>query len=463
MSGFTPHGTRLLKQPLLSVVASTMVLLQGCSPTPDSAAGNDRTSSMATETTTRSERLARTIREYDAQGIHRTGTEVDQNSARWLAELIREAGFEPVLEPFDFERLDTLEAYLEVARDGQEAATAMGKADRYDGIPLFDCASYTDADGITAPLAPIGTLDDPGTDGAIEVLRLPPRAHAIGAFREVRTSKARSGVVVVTGGGDFDLPEGTDADPLPEGYALINANRFAEPFGGPVLQLPSQAGPALVQARQRGALARLVISTERTTTTVYNVTTTVPGRDDSAAPIMIMTPRSGWWYNASERGGGLAIFVELLHALRDSPPDRTVHFVASTGHELGHIGLDHYLESRNREIEGALIWLHLGANFAAANGGGIRLQASDHELIDATLEAMAARGIEPDSITPVDQRPLGEARNIFDGDGRYLSLLGKNGLFHSPEDRWPNAVDTRLLDDMTEVVIDQILELTQSN
>jgi hypothetical protein len=34
-----------------------------------------------------------------------------------------------------------------------------------------------------------------------------------------------------------------------------------------------------------------------------------------------------------------------------------------------------------------------------------------------------------------------EARNIFDGGGRYVSLLGGNGLFHHQDDRWPDAVD----------------------
>jgi hypothetical protein len=37
--------------------------------------------------------------------------------------------------------------------------------------------------------------------------------------------------------------------------------------------------------------------------------------------------------------------------------------------------------------------------------------------------------------------PLGEARNIQRGGGRYISIVGRNGLFHHPADRWPEAVD----------------------
>jgi hypothetical protein len=41
----------------------------------------------------------------------------------------------------------------------------------------------------------------------------------------------------------------------------------------------------------------------------------------------------------------------------------------------------------------------------------------------------------------VGERPLGEARNIYDGQGRFISILGRNGLFHHPADVWPDAVN----------------------
>jgi hypothetical protein len=154
-----------------------------------------------------------------------------------------------------------------------------------------------------------------------------------------------------------------------------------------------------------------------------------------------MTPRSGWWQCASERGGGIALWLELLRDLALEPTARSVHFVASTGHELGHYGLDHYLEQRREWIAGAALWVHLGANFGAATGAQVRLQASDDELAARARAAMRAAGVPPDVETPAGERPLGEARNIFDGGGRFLSLLGRNGLFHHPADRWPDAVD----------------------
>jgi hypothetical protein len=38
------------------------------------------------------QRIGRTIQEYDLQGWHRTGTEVDADSARWLADLVPSYG-----------------------------------------------------------------------------------------------------------------------------------------------------------------------------------------------------------------------------------------------------------------------------------------------------------------------------------------------------------------------------------
>ena len=41
------------------------------------------------------QRVAAVIQAYDAQGNHRTGTEVDYASAEWLAEQVRQLGAEP--------------------------------------------------------------------------------------------------------------------------------------------------------------------------------------------------------------------------------------------------------------------------------------------------------------------------------------------------------------------------------
>lgn len=176
-------------------------------------------------------------------------------------------------------------------------------------------------------------------------------------------------------------------------------------------------------------------------TEVFNTTATVHGTEPSLPPLIVMTPRSGWWNCASERGGGIAVWLEMMRGLKLAQPERSVHFVASTGHELGHYGLDAYLETRRPLIEQAVAWIHLGANFGAAVGASVLFQSSDDEYRQLGLNAMSRYDRRPDRERAPGDRPSGEARNIFDGGGRYLSLLGGNGLFHHPTDRWPDAVD----------------------
>ena len=105
----------------------------------------------------------------------------------------------------------------------------------------------------------------------------------------------------------------------------------------------------------------------RTPATAFNVTTTVAGSDRSLPPLVIMTPRSGWYWCASERGGGIACWLELIRDLRQAKPARDVVFVASSGHELGHLGINAFVDRRPGIVSRSLAWMHLGANIGAAN------------------------------------------------------------------------------------------------
>src|SRR5258705_12776556 len=51
-------------------------------------------------------RISRIIQEYDAQGIHRTGTDVDDASGTWLQEQARAAGATAALERFRLARVE---------------------------------------------------------------------------------------------------------------------------------------------------------------------------------------------------------------------------------------------------------------------------------------------------------------------------------------------------------------------
>jgi hypothetical protein len=356
------------------------------------------------------QRIAGVIEAFDRQGFHRTGTDVDHISGEWLEREAARRGADTTRETFPLQRFDLRAAYVEIG----------GR--RLDGLPLFD-GGTTGPGGIVARLGPAGS-GSPLLLATLDAAAISSEGRFLEALR--RSGQPR-GIVAVTKG----------AHP---GLSPSNAVSFANPYGVPVLQVSSEHEAWLRERAAGLAEATLVVDAARTAATARNVVATIRGANPALAPLFVITPRSGWFHCASERGGGIACWLEMIGILSATSPMRRVVFIASSGHELGHLGLDAALESRPGIVRSASAWIHLGANIGAA-GGRPRLQASD----DA-MEAVAAAALERAG-APVDQRmprgtvPAGEARNIHVGGGRYVSLLGSGPYFHNIADRFPAAVD----------------------
>jgi hypothetical protein len=356
-------------------------------------------------------RVAKVVREYDAQGIHRTATDVDEASAHWLANQLQAAGVEAKLESFPIHRIDLDETFLDI--DGR----------RIGGVPLFD-AGFTESAGIS------GRLGTVGSNAEIGLFEASPQdgTERPGPLRQALDGPHKA-VVIVTRGGR-------------PGLSLINASRFLTPSGVAALQVSSVEGDWLRERAAAGTSARLVASATRRSADAFNVVGRIRGSDAAAAPLVVMTPRSGWWTCAGERGGGIAAWLETARAVVTAKPVRDVYFLASSGHELGQIGLDAYLEARAALAGQAKLWLHYGANIGA--GRQIRLQSADADAQSLGTSALAGQGLTASQIVPPGTAPGGEAGTIFHRHGRYLSLQGDNSLFHNPADRWPEAVDVIL-------------------
>ena len=355
-------------------------------------------------------RIADLIATYDAQGLHRTATPVDNASAEWLSGLAARAGGHARLVSFAVNRVDVGTATLAIG-------------DRtIEGLPFFD-------GGFTGPMGIVGRIGPGGSSSEIALVTLDRAAigtegESIAALR--RQPAVRAIVAVTTGGAP--------------GLCPSNARSFAQPFGAPVLQVGSEHQAFLNQVANDGARVTVVTTATRTPAQAFNVVATVAGQQPHLAPLVVITPRSGWWQCASERGGGLACWIEMLRAVSAATPIRSAVFLASSGHELGHHGLDAFVHTQPALIKSASAWIHLGASIGAA-GGQMRLQASDDELETRALRALEDAGTSVQRRVPRGTVPAGEARNIHVGGGRYLSLLGDGPAFHTQQDRWPAAVD----------------------
>jgi hypothetical protein len=360
------------------------------------------------------QRIGAIVRAYEEQGDHRTGTDVDRVSGEWLAAEVRGIGVEPVLEPFRLSRVDPV------------ASRLVANERRIEGLPLFD-GGFTGAAGVSGRLGPLGS------DAAIGLTEIAPNAAQAGALGEARRQNRHRAIVVVTRG----------ARP---GFSPSNADSFTQPFGPPVLQVASEEAPFLAECARQGAAATLIAHAERSDMQAFNVVATVAGSHRGAAPLVVMTPRSGWWACASERGGGLVCWLAIMRALRAAKPARDVLFVASSGHELGHLGLDDFIACRSGLVPAAKAWIHLGANIGAAYGPANILQASDDAMEAMMADAMAEAGLRIDRRHPRGVAPLGEALNVHRGGGRFISIIGRNDLFHNPADRGPDVIDRDVIE-----------------
>jgi hypothetical protein len=378
------------------------------------------------------ERIRKILDAWDAFPEHRTGTAGDRQTAEWLADIARDVGLAAELQAFPFRRRIVREAWLEL--DGL----------RIDGLPLFD-GGETGAP-ISATLQPLG--HGPGI--------------GVGLVSPAALDADTRAFVNARAAGDHEALIAVSSSPavLP-GLAVGNAEAYADPMPTPVLQVATEHGPRLLAAASRGATATLSIRFDAEETEAFNVHARVDGRQPELAPLVVMTPRSSWWVSTAERGGGIVVWVEALRRLAARQPLRDVIFAANTGHELGHAGLDAWLAREPDMTRTAHAWVHLGANFAARESE-LLFQASEQALLDAGLTHLAAHGVAPTHVTPIGTRPLGEARNVFDGGGRYVSMLGTNRWFHHPDDRLAESVDLPRTRAITEALLALIEELANA-
>ena len=361
----------------------------------------------------RAERVAQIVAAFESQGIHRTGTDVDRASAEWLAAEVRDAGLTPSLEPFPLSRVDPIDA----------AFTVRGR--RISGVPLFD-AAFTGAAGIEGRFGPLGA------DAELALAESAPNAAAAGALGDARRTSRYKAIVCITRGGR-------------PGLCPSNADAFLKPFGPPVLQVSSEEGRFLEESARQGAAVHLVARVERKPVEAVNVTARLAGEDGSLPPLVVMTPRSGWWTCASERGGGIACWLELMRELKTGPLPRDVVFVASSGHELGHLGINAFVDRRPGIVSRSAGWMHFGANIGAAQDPGNTVQASDDAFEKILADAMDAGRSGRDPQGAPRTVPAAKRRSSTAAAADYVSVIGRNALFYNPADRGPESIDPKVI------------------
>ena len=362
----------------------------------------------------------RRIRAYEEMGIHRSGRDADQSTTHWMIEELRQVGIDADSQTWRFPRVEI-----------HDASIRFGGWD-IPAVPIYDGA-FTDHRGLT------GVLRRDGGPGIVvrEFAHDDQERMAAGIYSsfELARQDGAVGIILVMGDPDGEI-------------VLRNAERPLDPIELPVLQVaPSHAGPLLDAV---GSEITMIVDGGRVDAPADNVVASISGADPAAAPVVLMTPKSGWYTCAAERGGGIAVWLEVAGRIAAEPGRRTLNLVASSGHELHHLGLDHYIRELGGDARRVHAWMHLGASIGSRNGQP-SYAASDDELFNLATDALNAQGIERQAF-PVGNAGFGEARNIGEIGGRFVSLLGGHPYFHSPQDTYDRCVDPESLSKHTDAV-----------
>jgi hypothetical protein len=363
------------------------------------------------------QRIAGVMEAYDAQGNHRTGTEVDNASAEWLARQVRQSGAAASLEPFTLSRIDPQSCYLRIG------------SRRIDSVPVFD-AGFTGAEGVHGRLGPLGSDAEIGLVESEPAKLSEPGIEQRDQVREARRSQHKA-VVVLTRG-------------IRPGLYLLNASDFRKPFGPPMLQISSSESEWLRELAAARAEATLVAQVKRTAARAFNVTAKIAGSNPALAPLVLMAPRSAWWQCATEQGSRLACWLEAIRVLAAGKPARDCFFVALSGHELGPLGMDPYIKRRPDVIRRAHAWIFFGSGIGTPRQPNL-IHASDDALEQWTVAAMEKEGLTVNAKARHDSMARAEVGAVQQGGGRFVTLACDSEVYHSVADRWPEAVDVALL------------------
>ena len=357
------------------------------------------------------------IQAFEDLGIHRTGWPADDQTTQWLIDELAAAGIAAEAERFQFPRVEVRRAEVRVG------------GDRIEGVPLHD-AGFTDMGGIDGEICE-DTDEDPFGKIvlATSVLRGDPAwaDRQLGSRIDELTQRGCVGLIIPRGDRDGEI-------------VLRNAHRIESPHVLPVLQIAPRHAPTLQSQIMIRGEVEFEADGERLRSNASNVIATVEGSDPDRSPIGIVTPKSGWFTCAAERGGGIAVFLALAESLGQASPPRTVHLLASSGHELDFYGVRSYGRVHRANVTGAAAWLHLGASIGAREPRPA-VSASDDELNDLMLAAVDAEALEPAERRPPAPVGGGEAQVIGEIGGRYVSFLGGHAYFHSPNDVVAKAVE----------------------
>ncbi|MFT3863091.1 MAG: hypothetical protein QM729_02380 [Solirubrobacterales bacterium] len=383
--------------------------------------------------------LMATVDQYGSAPNHYSGTAADWNEENVIANQFRADGLQLGSIAYRFPRFEPTDVALSTdSHDVDPAALA----------PLL-YSGTTGPNGIEAPLLAAGDGSFSAADAAGKIVVVSQASGgALDASITAAIAAGAKGLVYVTVGVG-DLPRKED----------VNSRDGTGDF--PVLLVGQHSGAAVLADAEAGESADLTLQAKTGTATDYDVWGVLPGADNSRR-VFVGTPVSSFVPSASERGGGVAILLGLAKHYAELPRSQrpeTLVFLATSGHEVGFLGLQALIEAKGDWFTGADAYVHLGASLGAPTGvenadgsitvtpvppAGLGLHNSENPLLEAaTTTAFAAAG-QPLTNTPMHVGGSGEQVYAYQEGVPEIAVNGGSLWFHTAADL-PSVVDPGIL------------------
>jgi len=387
--------------------------------------------------------LMQTIDQYGSAPNHYSGTQADWSEENTVAEQFIADGLKVNSIAYDFPRFQPTHVSLSVDSTYFPASAL---------APLL-YSGTTGPDGIEAPLeaAANGTMPADAAGKIVVVSALAkgsvsasvPKAIAAGAAAEVFVTNSLD-----------NLPAWED----------VNSRQGTGTL--PVILIGKKSGAQLLADAEAGEEAVFTLQAELGAATDYDVWGELPGVDTSRR-VIVGTPVSSMVPSASERGGGVAVLLALARHYAEEPRSQrseNLVFLATSGHEVGFLGLPALLQQEGAWFTGADAYVHLGASIGAYNGvenpdgsvtmtggtaKGLTLHDSENPLLESTsVNAFAAAG-QPLKNTAMHLGGSGEQVYAYQEGVPEVSANSTSLWFHTTADL-PGVVAPAILTGLTQ-------------
>lgn len=363
-------------------------------------------------------KLADHIQTYSNQGYHLSGSPGDTITINWMLDNLRSYGYQVSQQAINVYQLTHNQSYI------------LSQANAYSGTPLYD-SPMTSTKGVTGKL---GYQDKEDTEILVLPITMTTKNNSgTQEFHSLRKSNRYKAIIVITQ---------SDSRAL----APLNSKGI-EVFGTPVIEVDSYAGENLMKQAEAGDIATVVIQAQRQRVEIPNIIGYLEGTDPNAKPIFISTPRNGWYQSASERGPGIALWLNLAELIAQQNLKSSIYFVSFGGHDQGFTGLRQFVEKQADTVKAINFWLHIGANIA------IESQLTSIQVSDENLQKYMQQLAANYQLGKLDwplptAKPIGSLSVLqtLSPNSDFIALVGlNNSRFHQLTDIGISTIDFELL------------------